>query len=155
MPEKDPYEAPKSRLDNSNQGDDESTNTLAWKVFFWITATLALLTVLGISLIENLTLFDYIDIVLSIITTVGLYGFAYYKPISILGKGVIFWRYFFYVVFVESLILFTILPILGIPIYGEQWNFDQWFLVNILYMTAMLYAVYQYAYRRPFIWPKK
>lgn len=106
------------------------------------------LSTIGVSIMQNLTLFDYVDFLLSLIGTAGLWGFAYYKPV---GK-LVFWRYYFYVVLIESFVVTFLFPLLNIPVYGEITEFNSMFIVGCIYMAAILYAIYQYAYRRPFIW---
>lgn len=135
MSNEDPYKPPES-------------NSTSWKTFFWVTAALMALSIPGVATIQNLSIFDYLDFLISIAITVGLYGFAFYKPIG----TVIFWRYFFYASAIESIIVSVLFPLAGIPVYGEATIFDAWYLIGSVYVIAMLYAIYQYAYRRPFIW---
>ncbi len=100
--------------------------------------------------IENVSLFDLIDFVVSIVAQFGLYGFAFYTPIGTL----LFWRYFFYFLLIESILFVILLPILGVQQYGQPTRFDGTFVFELGFVLLILRAVYFYAYRRPFIWAR-
>ena len=106
------------------------------------------LSTLAIPMMPNLGFFDYIDFIFSLFTTFGLYGFAYYRA----SISLVFWRYFFYAASLEFIVIALVFPLSNIPVYGENTQFDYLFILGCVYAFAMLYAIYHYAYRRPFIW---
>lgn len=108
------------------------------------------MTSLIVPFMEGLSAFDYLDFVASIVSTVGLYGFAFYKRIG----DVVFWKYFFLFVFVESVVISIVFPTVGLPTYGEVAQFDGVLAFNVSYTSVLLWALYQYAYKRPFIWTR-
>ena len=107
-----------------------------------------MILVLGFMPLEILSFFDALDLMISIVGTVGLYGFAYYKPVG----SVVFWRYFFYIVLFESLVYSLLLPMLGVEQYGQVVSLDENYLISLIYLGFYLVALNAYAYKRPFIW---
>ena len=146
MTDHDPYRPPRSGPDPS--GDLPAFAGL-WRFLFWFSALLMSLALIGFPHIENTTVFDYIDFVVSSIATVGLFGFAYQKPIS----SIVFWRWFFYGSAIEGLFYSLVLPFTGLPRYGEEMAFDGGYLTELVYMALILVALYRYAYRSPAAWP--
>jgi hypothetical protein len=144
MTDTNPYEPPGSPLKGAH---GRPRNTLWWKVFFWITLVLTLFTVLGVASIKGVSLMDYVDFALSLVAVVGLFGFAYYRPIG----GVVFWRYFFYVALVEAVVYSLVFPALGVARYGDT-SITYWYLFEIGYTVLILWAIYRYAYQVPIIW---
>lgn len=146
------FEEDPSKKEPENSIEDAAIqNSAAWKTFFWMTASLMSLSFFALPLMTNLSLFDYADFILSLISAVGLYGFVYGKPLV----SMVFWRYLFYLLLIESILISVIFPLAGIPVYGEKTAFDTLYLVGCLYMIAILYAIYHYAYRCPFIWKQR
>jgi hypothetical protein len=133
--------------DTKPAGKNPARNELLWRVFFWISAVLMTL-VMAFMPFEILSLFDAIDLLMSIVGTVGLYGFAYYKPVG----NVVFWRYFFYFVLFESFVYTLILPLMGVEQYGQTVSFDGNYFTGLIYLGFYLVALNGYAYKRPFIW---
>lgn len=144
MPEEDPYQPPEAPL--VTQPVEQTS--IWWKVLFWLTLLLMVLSTIGLPLIENLSWFDYLDYLLSIVATVGLFGFAFSRRIG----TVVFWRYFFYVVLLESFIFSVLFPLFGIPSYGDVTPLGGWYAFGLAYTVALLWAIYHYAYRRPLLW---
>ena len=107
-----------------------------------------LLIVTGIPFLESVSGFDYVDIFFSVVGTVGLFGFAFYKRI---GK-MVYWRYFFYLVLSESIFYSLALPLVGYERYGELASMNGMYAFEILYAAIYLSALYFYAYKRSFIW---
>ena len=110
-----------------------------------------MLTVLSLAAfpgLENLTLFDYVDFLLSLIALVGIFGFSYRKRIG----TVVFWRYFFYAVLLETIVFIAVLPILGIPRYGTSDVGYSMMIFEIVYAVVFLWALYSYAYKDKLIW---
>ena len=145
--DQNPYQPPDSELE---PGGPPPRNSTGWRVFFWVSAFLIGLGVLAVPLIDNLTLLDLVDFATSIVALVGLFGFAYYKPVG----GVVFWRYFFYFAALESFVFIILLPLLSTERYGDSTSLDGAYLFEIVYAYLMLTALYFYAYRRPFVWSR-
>ena len=97
------YKAPKSELKNS--GRDSFRPNRLWKVFFWLNVVLIILLILVLFSEGNMTIFDYFDASMFLISVVGLYGYVYQRRLG----NVKLWRifcfvyplwYFFYIVVV-------------------------------------------------------
>ena len=131
---------------------DSEKNSIFWKIFFFMTAALMVLAMLGMAVMEDssLSFFDYIDFILSIISVFGLFGFAFYKSIG----SIVFWRYFFYVVLIETIIYSLVFPIFGVEQYGQVFEINIWLLFQVIYTFFFLYAMHSYAYKCSFIWKK-
>jgi len=140
-----PYQSPSADL---RPDEPRPKNSTWWKVFFWISAVGMLVVIIGIPFLESVSGFDYVDIFLSVVGTVGLFGFAFYKRI---GK-IVYWRYFFYLVLFESIFYSLALPLVGYERYGELASINGWYAFEILYAAIYLSALYFYAYKRSFIW---
>ena len=100
------------------------------------------------ALIPNLSLVDYVDLAISATATVGLYGLAFQKRIG----RIVFWRYFFYAAAIETLIVTFVFPLLGIPFYGQAFQFSTWYVIGSVFFTSIIYGNYIYAYKQPNIW---
>lgn len=139
----DPYSPPGSDLGPPRKRRSES---IWWKLYFNISALLLALSMVTITQVPELTMsvFDRIDIALSMVALVGLFGFAYSRPIA----RRVFWQWFFYLALVEGLIYSILMPLLGQPRYGELTRFDLWYLFEIGYAIALYCALYQYAFKR-------
>ncbi len=139
-----PYKQPEAPL------PPHPTNTIWWKLYFCLAAVLTILSLMGMPSLKTFTVFDYVDLILSAIAVVGLYGFAYYQRIG----NVVFWRYFFYAALVESVFFSGILPAVGAKRFGQETTIDVYYLLEIALAVLMLVAIYRYAYKRPFIWSR-
>lgn len=147
MVTENPYQPPKTSIGNVG---GKPKNSIWWKAFFWLTLVLMLLSAISLPFIDGLNLFDYADFMLSVVSVVGLYGFCFYRRLG----NVVFWRYFFYVVLVESIIFSIVLPIMEIPRYGEVADVTGWYIFEIVYTSLLLWAIYRYAYKVPFLWER-
>ena len=141
----DPYKSQNSDPDPYN---GKPVNSLAWKIFFWLNALGMLSILLVLPHFKAISPFDFIDICMSFVGTVGLFGFAFYKPI----RTVVFWRYFFYVSLFEMILYSLILPALNIDRYGEATVYNGSYAFELLFASVFLSGIYSYAYKRPFIW---
>lgn len=139
-----PYKPPASSLETPGGG---SKISVWWKVFFWLSLIISVPSALGVASIKGLTLLDYADFALSLVAIVGLYGFSYGKRIG----NVVFWRYFFYAVLVETMIISVVFPILGLPRYGSA-AVTPLYIIEIAIALLILSALYRYAYRSAFVW---
>ena len=128
--------------------ENNNSETLIWRSFFWVTATLMTMMVLALPQLPRFSIFDYIDVVFSVFLAIALYGFAYQKPLI----SVVFWRYFFYAAAIEFALFAIVLPIAKVPLYNQQTQFNFFYIVSFIYAVCLLYAVYQYAYKRSSIW---
>ncbi len=145
--QQDPYKPPDS---NPNLPAPKPANSLGWRVFCWLNGLLMTLAIVALPQMPALTLLDTVDLAVSIVATVGLYGFAYYRPI----QTALFWRYFFYLALFEALGYSVLLPLVGVQRYGQEPAFDGFYLFEIGYAVLVLCALNMYAYKRPFIWRK-
>ena len=143
-----PYRPPQAPLGNS---EPPTSNTLGWKIFFWALAMLTLMAMGALPPLGALSIFDKVDLALTIVTLIGIFGFAYYHPVL----NVVFWRYFFYVVLFDVFLLSVVFPLLGVPRYGHVATLGIDYLFELLFSGVLLFALYGYAYRRPFIWVSK
>jgi len=145
MSEENPYEPPDTQLEKKTA----PRNAGWWKVF-WLTVVLMVLSAAALPAMPDLGAFDYFDFLLSVVTSVGLFGFAFHKPVG----GVVFWRYFFYVALVESIFFSLVLPIASVPVYGQVISIDAFYVIGLAFTIALLWAIYQYAYKCSFLWPR-
>lgn len=143
-----PYEPPEADIE---PGGPAPRNTVWWRVFFALSAIMVGLGVLAVPFIPGLNMIDIIDFAASIVAMIGLYGFAYYKRIG----GVVFWRYFFYLMAFESILFIIVMPLAGANRYGQPSEFDGFYIFEIAYGYLILMALYLYAYRRPFVWSRR
>ena len=139
-----PYKPPASSLGTSG---GRPRISVWWKVFFWLSLIISVPSALAIASLKGLTLLDYADFALSLVAIVGLYGFSYGKRIG----NVVFWRYFFYVVLVETTIISLVFPLLGLPRYGSA-DITSLYIIEIAIALLILSALYRYAYRSAFVW---
>ncbi len=146
MSEENPYEPPDTQLEKKTA----PRNAGWWKAFFWLTVVLMVLSAAALPAMPDLGAFDYFDFLLSVVTSVGLFGFAFHKPVG----GVVFWRYFFYVALVESIFFSLVLPIASVPVYGQVISIDAFYVIGLAFTIALLWAIYQYAYKCSFLWPR-
>ena len=133
---------------NNDHPPTSKFDTLTWQAFFYVTTFLMILSFANATLIPNLSLFDYLDLAISATANVGLYGLAFQKRIG----RIVFWRYFFYVVATETLIITFVFPLLSIPFYGQASEFSAWYVIGSVFFTAVIYGNYIYAYKQPRIW---
>ncbi len=143
----DPYKTPESELTT------EQTllpKTLWWKIYFFLIVLLTLAVVAWAVLAEPgvFTLIEVIDLILSVVALVCLFGLAFNKAI---GKQV-FWKYFFYVNLVSSFIYMGIFPLLGIKFYGEIAEFNLEYGIGVLLVVPLIWGSYLYGYRRGVLW---
>ena len=142
-----PYKAPESDLSVEQVA---LPKTLWWKIYFFLLVLLTLAIIAWAVLAEPgvFTLTEFIDLVLSLIGLVCLFGLAFNKAI---GQQV-FWRYFFYVNMVSSLIFMIAFPIFGIEVYGEVSEFNLEFGIGVLLVLPLIWGSYLYGYRRGMLW---
>jgi len=72
-----PYEAPQSRVDTGGA----TKRSTWWKVYFFIISVLSFMGMGTFLLSEGAGIIDYIELLLLITATAGLYGFAFSKKV--------------------------------------------------------------------------
>ncbi|MDH3607729.1 MAG: hypothetical protein OEQ24_00620 [Gammaproteobacteria bacterium] len=100
---------------------------------------------------QSALFFDQVDLFLSIFALLGLFGIAYSRQIL----TVVFWRYFFYFGVIETFLYSMVLPFIGYERYGKPFVFNGLYVFEIAYAVILLYVLYLYAYRKPYIWMVK
>ncbi len=119
-----------------------------WKIYFWIITILILIGVFSGELTVSYNAFDWVGIVLSIPSLVGLFAFVYKKPISTgqLWK-VIFWLTIVldaYYLFYASTPVKDIIPIFLRPSATSSNAIEA--LIGVVLELPILYALYQLAH---------
>jgi hypothetical protein len=143
------YKTPDSSLlADSNK---PSGPNIMWRVLFWLYAPLLSISIIALVFIDQTNSFDYIDMLVSSIIAIGLFGYSYSKKI---GSRTI-WKTLFFIlplwfVFYEIIVPF----ILEIPRYGEPTQVDYFLLFNILYIFVLIF-IYQYAFKSDHLWDNK
>ena len=72
-----PYEAPKSNVDISSK----IKRSIWWKIYFFIITLLSFVGMTSFLLSESVGIVDYIEALLLLIATVGLFGYAFSKKV--------------------------------------------------------------------------
>lgn len=144
---RNPYEPPQSGLSDKKPS---AKYILLWKAYFGFSLYAAVVSSVYVPTIADLGVFDVLDFAISLVAVVGLYGFTFSTRIL----NVVFWRYFFYLALVETLIFCFVLPLFGTARYGREFHFDAFYLFELGYVIPMLYALNAYAYKRPRLWHK-
>ncbi|MEM7250066.1 MAG: hypothetical protein AAF493_01495 [Pseudomonadota bacterium] len=142
----DPYQPP-----SSHRPPTPPRNALGWKVFFWLLALMMYLGVSGLPPLWTLSVFDLIDLAISFVTIAGMFGFAYSRPLG----SVVFWRYFFYVALIDSILMSVLFPLIGVARYGQVATFGFAYVFELAFVWVVLYALHSYAFRSPTVWPPK
>lgn len=124
------------------------TNPALIKSFFWLTSMLVSLSLISLIIKQTATFMDRLDLFLTIVATIGLYGFAYSKKIA----SIVFWRYYFYFGLIETFIYTVALPMMGFERYEMPFVFNGHYILELSYAVVLLYFLYLYAYRSPSIW---
>lgn len=113
-----------------------------WRLYFWLHVGMAPLLVIGILLVDNLSLFDYLDLAISPPIFVALYGFAYAKKIGVQ----LFWRAFSIIYPLWMIFYFVIVGlVLKIPQYGEAVEVDGWLIIDPIFAVITSCALWLYA----------
>lgn len=143
---RDPYKPPGSDPNNS----PPTINSAAWIV---VSVMWVLITALGLVTIpysKSFTVFDLLSHSVNVVASVGLLGFAFYKPIY----QVAFWRYFFYVAILDFVVngFFVAGYEISRPGIEIPEDFFIKYAVGMVFNLVVIYGINQYAYKRPFIW---
>ena len=143
----DPYQTPTSELGKRGR---QHKRSLWWKIVFWFYIALFVLTLLALPLVGGLSVIDYFELAISIVGTVALFGFAYDKAVL----TVAFWRYYFYVMLVETVVYTVVWPAAGFQRYGMDTGFDGSYVFELCFVSALIYVMYVYSHRCDFLWEK-
>lgn len=143
----DPFEPPESKVSDKRPSPKYM---LLWKAYFVFSVYAAIVSSVYVPTIAKLSYFDVLDFGVSLVAVVGLYGFTY----SVRFANVVFWRYFFYLALIETIVFCVLLPVFGTTRYGREFHFDPFYLFELGYVIPMLYALNAYAYKRPALWKK-
>ena len=143
----DIYQTPKSELTNDS-GIVIKPHGF-WKVFFWIHVVLSPLLILMIFTTENISGFDYFDLLTFPFVLAVLFGYVFSKKIGFR----IIWKvsciiYPLWYVFYEIIAPFF----LNLPQYGELATFDAYFIVSPLFAIPTCYALYLYGFKAEHVW---
>lgn len=142
-----PYQTPDSDLSTQTA---QMPKTIWWKIFFFL---YTFLVVIGLGTMAytgelKIAVLETIDLILSVIALVGLFGLAFNK---VIGKQS-FWKYFFYLNLVVIVITGLIFPVFGIEMYGQVSEFNIEFAIGLLFAAPIVWASYLYAFKRSYIW---
>ncbi len=108
---------------------------MGWKIYFWL-LSLLLFAAYVIIAIDGLTVFDVMDIPISIIALIGLYGFAFKKKIFVKE----FWKLWAFVI-----VLWDISYNFFLATYPDVSKFETAMVLLILlpeYVALSLYAYF-------------
>jgi hypothetical protein len=115
-----------------------------WKIYFWFVIFLTAISVPFY--LETLRIFEIIDILLCVTATVGLWGFAWKRPILTMK----FWRLFFI-----TWIIWTPIYQFGIPLPSEaltegSMTMSQPLLATISFILFIpfFYTIFRYAFSK-------
>jgi len=143
----DIYKTPESEV-----GEDEKVRPHGfWRVFFWVHLVILPILLVMPFFVENLSVYDYIDLGTFIGEIVMLFGYAYSKRIFRAS----FWKAYliFYVGWVVA--YGFVMPFgFDIPQYGEQTTLDIWFALDPIFYILSISALYFYSFKSPRIWTK-
>ena len=127
----DIYSPPESQLDD---GSNELQKSIFWRIYFWFHIALIPLLLWWLSFIKpEVSILDFIDLLLFPIIVVALYSYTYSK--KILPFKIYFWFFYFYILWVIFYDFIAPL-VLKVPSYGEVVTFDIWYLLYITYIPT-------------------
>lgn len=141
----DPYQPPAAELTAG-----EATVTWPWRLFLGVNVVLLSLLLVIPGVFDQMNGFDAFDLVVSLVGLIGLAGLAFNRRIGPQR----FWRGFFVVILVESIVYTIGLPLLGVDSYGESARWDFFKLFEILLASVAVYAIHVYAHRRESLWQR-
>ncbi len=142
-----PYRPPGAELIQGGGAAPAGTH-LGWKIFFWIAVVLTVLSGFSVPFITAMSSLDWIDLGASFVSVVGLGGLAFQKGI---GRRR-FWLAFFGLSVIWNIAYGIVLPLVGIPIYGQVLSVDVAYAISLVFTVLMLWALYTYAWRADHLW---
>ena len=130
-----PYQAPRSDIDN---GEIKQRSVL-WKIYFFLITILSFVGMGSFILSSGAGIVDYAELILLIIATAGLYGFAFRK--KVLAPG--FWIPFLILYFVAGVIYE---PLSSVNMREGMTDSVYYISVAIGYIFSLpgYYALYRY-----------
>jgi hypothetical protein len=139
-----PYQPPKSDIDNG----EIQKRSIFWKVYFFIITILSFIGMLSFLLSSGSGIVDYAQLILLIIATAGLYGFAFDK--KILSPS--FWIPFLVFYFIAGI---AYEPLSSVNMRHGLSDSEYYFSIAIGYILSFpsYYALYRYGnkHERPWI----
>ncbi len=142
-----PYTPPSSGV----TGQVPVGRRLGWKTYLWllVAASALVFPVLGFGWMQ---LLDWMDLALTAVGMIGLFGFAYRRPV---GSGA-FWRRWlpFQLLWDAAIVLFIIPAGLAYQIPGEEPSSAVENIVSFALLIPLYIALYRYGYRSPEIWSR-
>lgn len=143
------YRSPHSLLD---EGPDTPSTHWFWKVFFWINALLVPLIFAMPFLLENLSIFDYLDQAAWLISLLALFAFAHSK--RLFSRR--FWRYYAVFYLLWSLYYAGLAPyLLKLETYGQVSEPDLWSLIDPVFILPTVFCMFLYSRPTNPVWFKK
>ncbi|MFC1824287.1 hypothetical protein ACFL9T_16375 [Thermodesulfobacteriota bacterium] len=137
----------KEKMEEPQRSPPRFRYTVWWKIYFWIAAVLIGLSLLA-SFFFTVSAYEVIDLAVSVIGVIGLFGLAYSKRML----SVDFWKFFFYIAFLETIIYTFVLPYFNVPLYGEPSSINVYAFIEIAFGIPFLLGLYVYAFRRDVLW---
>ena len=136
---------------------------MGWKIYSVIVSFLLILSYIPFSGYRYRTIFDVLDMPITIITLVGLCGYAFKK--TCLTKK--FWRYWFfaaiiwhflYFYYLRTALIFSSFKISRLPIFHfgrMSWSELAYFLFPTIFFIPIFIGLYLYAFRSGELWESK
>ena len=142
-----PYRPPDAELTQGSSSAPVGTH-VGWKILFWVALVLTALGGFSVPFIPAMSSFDWTDLGASFVSLVGLGGLAFQRG---LGPRR-FWTVFFALSIVWNIVYGIVLPLAGVPLYGQLLTFDVAYTISLGFIVLMLYALYTYAWRAEHLW---
>jgi hypothetical protein len=127
---------------------------IGWKVYF-VVFSIVLLFAYYDSISSGITIYDFADIVISLIALIGFFGYSFNKPIH---KQKL-WRIWLFVILIwdlfYNLYLTAILGVAqGVAQGGESFTITE-ALISLILIFPEYVALYLYGYKSTALWENK
>ena len=109
-----------------------------------------LIAIAAILFIEEMAfgLWESIDMAISLVGMVALFGLAFNKAIG----SRVFWQYFFYAYLLITIAFSLLFPLLGIKLYGQVLEFNGEYAFGLVIALISVWAAYLYGFKRTQLW---
>ncbi len=122
---------------------------LFWRAAFWVSFVLILVLLFGLATLDiESRVYDWVSVVALASTLIPVYGVAYHCPVF----SALFWKLYFCMNAAVHLVLPGVLLLSPEARSVFDFKMDIAHYVGVVYGLVILYANYQYAFRRPQIW---
>lgn len=148
----DPYKIPESQVDRDSKLRYKPG--VGWKIFFWFISFLMLMAffLLGMGEILEIGWHDYLDLAISVLLLIGLYGMAFSKKIFTES----FWSNLLRVYLFWFIVYALVLPFgFGFQSYGEPVKFDGYFILEFVFFAVTLRYLYLYTNKMNYVWSEE